>query len=102
VWAELCAEDAAGLGAAEGDVLEICSARGRVRAPLRIGQVRPGTVFLPFHYGYWDTGKGDRPEGDAGRAANELTITDWDPVSKQPLFKTSAARVEVLTKAGRR
>jgi hypothetical protein len=32
------------------------------------------------------------PDG-AGRAANELTITAWDPVSKQPLFKTAACRV---------
>jgi hypothetical protein len=52
-------------------------------------------VFLPFHYGYWDTPEvsglgGDQP----GRAANELTITDWDPVSKQPLFKTSACRLQ--------
>jgi hypothetical protein len=44
-------------------------------------------VFVPFHYGYWDDGDG-RP-----RAANELTITAWDPVSKQPVFKTGAVRV---------
>ena len=30
------------------------------------------------------------------RAANELTITDWDPVSKQPIFKTSAVRIAKL------
>jgi hypothetical protein len=53
-------------------------------------------VFLPFHYGYWDTPQGDRPADGTGRAANELTITDWDPVSKQPLFKTSAVRISVL------
>jgi anaerobic selenocysteine-containing dehydrogenase len=51
-------------------------------------------VFVPFHYGYWDTTGAAPADGDPGRAANELTITDWDPVSKQPLFKTSAARVE--------
>ena len=34
--------------------------------------------------------------GDTGRAANELTITDWDPVSKQPLFKTAVAAVRLL------
>jgi hypothetical protein len=44
-------------------------------------------LFLPFHYGYWDTDDKD------GRAANELTMTDWDAVSKQPLFKTSAAAI---------
>jgi hypothetical protein len=36
-----------------------------------------------------DAGPNGRP-----RAANELTMTIWDPVSKQPLFKTSAVRVE--------
>jgi hypothetical protein len=49
-------------------------------------------VFVPFHYGYWDQGDGAGP-ADGGRAANELTITAWDPVSKQPLFKTAACRV---------
>ena len=51
----------------------------------------PGAVFAPFHYGHWD------PDGlapDAGhRLANELTMTVWDPVSKQPYFKTAACRV---------
>jgi hypothetical protein len=31
-----------------------------------------------------------------GRAANELTVTEWDPVSKQPVFKVAAVRVERL------
>ena len=34
--------------------------------------------------------------GDRTRAANELTITDWDPVSKQPLFKVAAVRAEKI------
>ena len=59
----------------------------------RIGQMRPGVVFIPFHYGYWDTG--DRAGHDGRpRAANELTPTIWDPVSKQPQFKTAAVKVE--------
>ncbi len=46
-------------------------------------------LFLPFHYGYWDA-----PDGTGNhRAANELTPTTWDPASKQPLFKTGAARI---------
>ncbi|NUR40793.1 MAG: hypothetical protein HOV73_11980, partial [Streptomyces sp.] len=32
-------------------------------------------------------------------AANETTVTDWDPVSKQPLFKTAAARLTLLEPA---
>jgi hypothetical protein len=60
-------------------------------APVRLTDIRPGVVFVPFHYGYWD--RGGRPDG-VGRAANELTITTWDPVSKQPIYKTGAVRVE--------
>lgn len=45
---------------------------------MRIGGIREGVLFLPFHYGYWDT---EDPAGDKGeRAANEPTVTDWDPV----------------------
>jgi anaerobic selenocysteine-containing dehydrogenase len=101
VWAELAAEDAAALGVAEGELVDVVSARGTIRAAARPTDLRPGTVFVPFHYGYWDT-TGDRPaDGVPGSAANELTITDWDPVSKQPLFKTSAAAVRVVSKAAR-
>jgi hypothetical protein len=44
-------------------------------------------VFVPFHYGYWDGG------GPGERTANELTLTAWDAVSRQPLFKVTAVRV---------
>src|SRR5690606_28963112 len=87
VWAELSRGDAERLGAAEGDLLELINPRGRLRARLRITGIRDGTVFLPFHYGYWDQ------DADDGRAANELTVTDWDPASKQPIFKTAAVAV---------
>jgi hypothetical protein len=55
-----------------------------------VSGIRDGVLFLPFHYGYWDTEPGHEPDGH-GRAANELTPTDWDPASKQPIFKTAAA-----------
>ncbi|TPV49878.1 nitrate reductase [Pseudarthrobacter phenanthrenivorans] len=92
VWVEMSAHDAGTHGIAEGDVAEVETPRGSVRAQVRIGGIREGVLFLPFHYGYWDTGAGHEPEGN-GRAANELTITDWDAASKQPIFKTAAARV---------
>jgi predicted molibdopterin-dependent oxidoreductase YjgC len=66
------------------------SPRGAIEVRARIGPVMAGAVFAPFHYGHWD------PDdvSDAGhRLANELTMTIWDPVSKQPLFKTAACRV---------
>ncbi|MDQ0259133.1 molybdopterin oxidoreductase family protein [Sinomonas atrocyanea] len=93
VWVELSEADASAFGIGEGDLVTVSSPRGSVSAKARITAIRRGVVFLPFHYGYWDTEGGHAPDG-AGRAANELTITDWDACSKQPIFKTAAARVE--------
>jgi anaerobic selenocysteine-containing dehydrogenase len=92
VWVELSAHDADRLGIGEGDRCRVTSPRGSVEGPARIGRPRPGVVFVPFHYGYWD--RGDAGPDGAPRAANELTITAWDPVSRQPLFKSGAVRVE--------
>ncbi|WP_255768671.1 molybdopterin oxidoreductase family protein [Pseudarthrobacter sulfonivorans] len=91
VWLEMAADDSAALGIAEGDLVRVTSRRGRLEAPVRITDIRPGTVFAPFHYGYWDTGG---TPGEHPTAANELTLTEWDPVSKQPVFKNAAVRVE--------
>ena len=88
----MSAGDASTYGIAEGDLAEVATPRGSVRAHVRISGIRDGVLFLPFHYGYWDTEGGHEPDG-TGRAANELTITDWDPASKQPIFKTAAARL---------
>ena len=91
VWVEVSGPDAREHGIGEGDVVDVVSPRGRLRARARVTALRPGVVFAPFHYGYWDMTAGhDRHD----RAANELTITEWDPVSKQPLFKTAACRLE--------
>ena len=89
VWVELSADEAGRLGLAEGDIAAVESPRGRIEAPVRITPIREGVVFVPFHYGYWDRDGGN----DKDRAANELTITVWDPVSKQPIYKTAAVRV---------
>jgi anaerobic selenocysteine-containing dehydrogenase len=100
VWVELSASDAERAGVAEDDLVEITTPRGTVRARARLTGIRDGVLFLPFHYGYWDT---DDPTGDKGhRAANELTVTDWDPVSKQPLFKTGAAAIAPVPAEGAR
>ncbi|MGY1762436.1 molybdopterin oxidoreductase family protein [Geodermatophilus sp. SYSU D00779] len=99
VWVEMSASDAGDRGWAEGDLLEVTTPRGRVSGRLRISGIRPGVVFLPFHYGYWDEPGGHEPAGDRGRAANELTLTDWDACSKQPIFKTAAAAVTRLAEA---
>jgi ferredoxin-nitrate reductase len=48
---------------------------------------------MPFHFGSFD-----QPPDRAGpRAANELTLTSWDPVSKQPHFKHAAVRIRKIT-----
>jgi anaerobic selenocysteine-containing dehydrogenase len=92
VWVEVSAHDAHTFGLREGDLVEVRTRRGEVRARVRVSGIRPGVAFLPFHYGYWDTELGHRP-GEHGRAANELTPTMWDPASKQPIFKTAACSV---------
>ncbi|MGC4796564.1 molybdopterin oxidoreductase family protein [Micromonospora saelicesensis] len=92
VWVELNPADAARFGIVEGDLVGVSSARGAIQARARLCGIRPGVVFLPFHYGYFDQDPTDRTP----RAANELTITAWDPVSKQPLFKVAAVAVAKL------
>lgn len=86
-FVEISKEDAERLGIQAGDMLEVASRRGNVRAAAKIGGIEPGHVFIPFHYGYWDEGEGRQ------RAANELTQTAWDPVSKQPYYKNAAVQV---------
>jgi anaerobic selenocysteine-containing dehydrogenase len=85
-FVEISAEDAATYGIQAGDMVEVRSRRGYARAPARITAIRGGVLFMPFHYGYWD--KNDRP-----RAANEVTLPEWDPVSKQPHYKCCAVRI---------
>jgi anaerobic selenocysteine-containing dehydrogenase len=94
VWVELAPADAEQLGVQEGELVAVETPRGRIEVRARVSGIRPGVIFVPFHYGYWDAGDVETPT-----AANELTITVWDPVSKQPLFKTAAARVEKITAA---
>ena len=92
-WVELSTNDAAAIDVREGDWVRVSSPRGAIEAQARISGIRDGVVFIPFHYGYWDEKSGHEPNGRA-RAANELTVTAWDPVSKQPIFKTAAVKVE--------
>jgi anaerobic selenocysteine-containing dehydrogenase len=97
-WVEINPSDAEGLGVKEGDLLRVETPRGSLEAKARISGIREGVVFAPFHYGYFDEPEGEAPNGHP-RAANELTITDWDPVSKQPIFKVAAARVSKVADA---
>ena len=79
---------------ADGQLVHVESVRGRVTVPVRCSGTRPGTLFLPFHYGDLDPHPdGPATPASAPHAANELTITAWDPVSKQPQFKGGAVRL---------
>ena len=97
-WVEISPTDARELGVSEGDTVRVESPRGRMQAKARVSGIREGVVFAPFHYGYFDAEGGDAPDGRA-RAANEMTITSWDPVSKQPMFKAGAVKVTKVAAA---
>jgi assimilatory nitrate reductase catalytic subunit len=78
VFAELHPRVAAQLGIADGRPVRLQTARGSMVLPARVTtDVRPDTVFVPFHY------------GGAG-AVNELTNDVLDPVSRMPEFKACA------------
>jgi anaerobic selenocysteine-containing dehydrogenase len=85
--------DANRLGVLDGDRVRIVSRRGSVVAPAKVGDVVPaGVVFVPFHYG--DLGE--------EHAANSLMPATWDPVSKQPVQKLAAVRIERIETTTRR
>ena len=85
---EVSAEDAANANVSDGENVIVRSPRGAVEMPATISNISKGQTFIPFHFGYWDA-----PD-DRARAANELTMERWDPVSKQPLFKAGVIRIE--------
>ena len=81
VFAELHPRVAAWLGIADGAQVLLRTARGSMRLAARLStDVRPDTVFVPFHY------------GGAG-SVNELTNDALDPVSRMPEFKVCAVDV---------
>ena len=82
-FVEIGPDDAGRLDIHDGDLVQMGSRRGLVQVRARVRDMAMGHLFMPFHYGDWDV------PGDS-RAGNELTITDWDPVSKQPHLKFAA------------
>ncbi|KAK5065342.1 hypothetical protein LTR84_001180 [Exophiala bonariae] len=91
-YIQLAEQDARSRGIKEGDWLIVESRRGKVELKARVGLMAEGQVFVPFHFGYFDAQDGK------ARAANELTQERWDPVSKQPLFKSGAVKVTKVEK----
>ena len=99
-WVEISRRDADDRGIDDGDWVLVESPRGAIQVRARVGPVMEGAVFAPFHYGHWDP-KGLCPDAEH-RQANELTMTVWDPVSKQPTFKTAACQVTLVREDERR
>jgi ferredoxin-nitrate reductase len=91
-FVEIANEDAVALGIQAGDPVEIRSRRGTVVVPARLTGIEPGVAFMPFHYG-------DDSEDGPATAANRLTISGWDPVSKQPYFKYAAVAIRAVGRA---
>ncbi|GLG02331.1 molybdopterin oxidoreductase [Alicyclobacillus hesperidum subsp. aegles] len=86
-YVEIHPDDATLLGILPGELVRVSSPRGDIVVPARIvDTIRPGLVFVPFHFGSWQ----------AHQAANELTVDLVDPISKQPVYKQSACRIEKL------
>jgi anaerobic selenocysteine-containing dehydrogenase len=78
-YAELHPADAERLGLAAEQWIRVRTRRGSVRARAFVAAtVSPGQIFLPMHYD----------------GVNALTLSEFDPHSRQPSYKHCAAAVE--------
>jgi assimilatory nitrate reductase catalytic subunit len=86
-WIEVHPVDAEGIGVRSGDWVRVTSTRGAVeRIRARVTRiVRPGEVFIPFH---WEDS-----------CANFLTDDEFDPISREPNYKQCAVRVEIVARS---
>jgi len=90
VFVSINKADAKRLGINDGDIVRVTSRRACVEAPARVGNLVPRkTVFVPFHYGRLDRNE----------SANNLMAKSHDAVSKQPVQKSAAVRVEKVRSA---
>lgn len=79
-------EDMLRRGVKNGDFVRISSRRGKlILAAIESAEVRPGQVFVPMH---WNN------QFLKGQGVNALTLSAFDPVSKQPELKHAAVRIE--------
>ncbi len=78
---EINPEDAHGLGVRRGDPVKVASRRGEMVVKVDLTtRVRPGTVFMPFHF--------------VETCANILTNPAHDPIAKIPEYKVCAVSLE--------
>ena len=79
-FVEIHPDDAAKLGIAHGDKIEVSSRRGSIEVFAEVnGRCDKGVVFIPFHY--------------SEAAVNRLTHTAIDPVANIPEYKVSAVKI---------
>jgi len=96
-WIELNPRTANELGVDEGDILEVSSPAGSLRAPVWITQgIRPDTVAMPIGQGHTSFGR-----YATGRGANPLSILSAQVDSRTGAFAWGATRVN-LTPTGER
>lgn len=90
-YVEIAFEDADRLAIADGDPVRLATRRGEVVLPARreVG-MRPGTVFVPFHWG---------DLFGEGNALNYLTVPAFGAVEKQPELKFCAVNVAKISRA---
>ena len=80
-YVEMHPDDAAGIGLNGAKRVRVASRRGEIElAALVTPRIRPGVVFIPFHF--------------AEAAANALTNAALDPTAKIPEYKVCAVKVE--------
>ncbi len=83
-YLEIHPEDAKNIGVGLGDMIRIISRRGSITARTLItDRVRPGLVFMPFHF--------------VECPANVLTNPAFDPVVKIPEYKVCAVKLEKVS-----
>jgi assimilatory nitrate reductase catalytic subunit len=81
-WIEINPGDALRLGVESHDWVRVTSRRGRIdRVRARVtATIGPGQVFIPFHF--------------VETCANNLTLDDACPISREPNFKQCAVKME--------
>jgi len=85
-FVEIHAEDARKHGVQDGRPVRVRNGRGEMVARARVSEgVKPGTVFMPMHFGAAFHGSGAR--------VNALTSGRVDPRSKEPDFKYTPVSV---------
>ncbi|MEM1295023.1 MAG: nitrate reductase [Verrucomicrobiota bacterium] len=78
-YAEINPEDAEALGILNGDRITVRSRRGKLSLSAMVtATVKPGQIFIPMH----------------DPRVNRLTLSSFDPISRQPNYKACAVNVE--------